>query len=289
MDAWSRLMNSPTDVALHSDYANPVRQLLTMGETRDYDPAKWPNYVARFGFGDEHVGELIRLACDPAMHTDDSTATEVWAPMHAWRALGQLRAEASIVPLLALLKTLEDDEAADAELPVVFAMIGPVAIPFLVGFLADPANPSLATSTAILGIKEIALRHPACRDECVGILVRILEATNHTNTWTGGCVVCALMDLTAVETIDAIRDAFRRDAVDSSLPGDLEDVEIEFGLRERRATPRPHYMMLPEDWARLPKEDRFQPHIDVLPKREKVGRNDPCPCGSGKKYKKCCL
>ena len=22
--------------------------------------------------------------------------------------------------------------------------------------------------------------------------------------------------------------------------------------------------------------------------RTKVGRNDPCPCGSGKKYKKCC-
>lgn len=22
---------------------------------------------------------------------------------------------------------------------------------------------------------------------------------------------------------------------------------------------------------------------------EKVGRNDPCPCGSGKKHKKCCL
>ena len=23
-------------------------------------------------------------------------------------------------------------------------------------------------------------------------------------------------------------------------------------------------------------------------KKVKVGRNDPCPCGSGKKYKKCC-
>ena len=23
-------------------------------------------------------------------------------------------------------------------------------------------------------------------------------------------------------------------------------------------------------------------------KESKVGRNDPCPCGSGKKYKKCC-
>ena len=25
-----------------------------------------------------------------------------------------------------------------------------------------------------------------------------------------------------------------------------------------------------------------------LPSSPKVGRNDPCPCGSGKKYKKCC-
>jgi len=23
-------------------------------------------------------------------------------------------------------------------------------------------------------------------------------------------------------------------------------------------------------------------------KSEKIGRNDPCPCGSGRKYKKCC-
>ena len=26
-----------------------------------------------------------------------------------------------------------------------------------------------------------------------------------------------------------------------------------------------------------------------LIKSEKIGRNDPCPCGSGKKYKKCCM
>jgi len=26
-----------------------------------------------------------------------------------------------------------------------------------------------------------------------------------------------------------------------------------------------------------------------LPKKRKIGRNEPCPCGSGKKYKKCCL
>jgi len=24
-------------------------------------------------------------------------------------------------------------------------------------------------------------------------------------------------------------------------------------------------------------------------KKQKTGRNDPCPCGSGRKYKKCCI
>ena len=38
------------------------------------------------------------------------------------------------------------------------------------------------------------------------------------------------------------------------------------------------------------KEDieRAKMRQTTLPKTDKVGRNDPCPCGSGKKYKKCC-
>jgi len=26
----------------------------------------------------------------------------------------------------------------------------------------------------------------------------------------------------------------------------------------------------------------------IIPDKKKVGRNEPCPCGSGKKYKRCC-
>lgn len=38
-------------------------------------------------------------------------------------------------------------------------------------------------------------------------------------------------------------------------------------------------------------EWRLENHSDsvVSPQAAKAGRNDPCPCGSGKKYKKCCL
>ncbi len=36
------------------------------------------------------------------------------------------------------------------------------------------------------------------------------------------------------------------------------------------------------------KKQNSQPQRKEIGKRKKVGRNQPCPCGSGKKYKKCC-
>lgn len=60
----------------------------------------------------------------------------------------------------------------------------------------------------------------------------------------------------------------------------------------------------PSGWAGI-EFDRIGPFADTIgtlsawasfqevkyrpPPLRKVGRNDPCPCGSGKKYKKCCL
>jgi uncharacterized protein YchJ len=30
------------------------------------------------------------------------------------------------------------------------------------------------------------------------------------------------------------------------------------------------------------------PRVEPIKADKQAGRNDPCPCGSGKKYKKCC-
>lgn len=42
--------------------------------------------------------------------------------------------------------------------------------------------------------------------------------------------------------------------------------------------------------AGLPGEDEepLPPPVEPIKAGKEVGRNDPCPCGSGKKYKKCC-
>ncbi len=36
-------------------------------------------------------------------------------------------------------------------------------------------------------------------------------------------------------------------------------------------------------------QQRPQKPAQVVNRQQKIGRNDPCPCGSGKKYKKCCM
>jgi hypothetical protein len=98
-----------------------------------------------------------------------------------------------------------------------------------------------------------------------------------------------LLDLSAVESIDTICAAFTGNRVDLSLQGDIEDVEIELGLRTRRATQRKPDPTI--EGLRSAMFDAMRRADLPVQARPKTGRNDPCPCGSSssKKYKKCCM
>jgi len=43
-----------------------------------------------------------------------------------------------------------------------------------------------------------------------------------------------------------------------------------------------------EKQSTIHKKVHNEPQQPVVRDSPKVGRNDPCPCGSGKKFKKCC-
>ena len=66
----------------------------------------------------------------------------------------------------------------------------------------------------------------------------------------------------------------------------LEPVSVEEMAARRRAPQAP-----PQSMRFSAPFKSAQPQIPrtVTRQGEKIGRNDPCPCGSGKKYKKCCL
>jgi len=52
---------------------------------------------------------------------------------------------------------------------------------------------------------------------------------------------------------------------------------------------RPFLRQLTALWQNQATQEPMRPVRNISRRSSKTGRNDPCPCGSGKKYKKCCL
>ena len=196
--------------------------------------------------------------------------------------LAQLRAEDAIRPLIGLFNELGDDDWASEELPQVFSLLGEKAMEPLEDYLLDPSNNEFARATAACCFEEIGKNNPYLKGDCISILSEYLEKSQNDVPTLNGLVVAHLMGLDAVNSIDVIRKAFIAGNVDITVAGDLEDVEIKLGLRTKRETPQPNYV--------YPEFENIAGITDDLKSnKKKIGRNDPCPCGSGKKYKKCCL
>jgi hypothetical protein len=128
--------------------------------------------------------------------------------------------------------------------------------------------------------------------------------------WSGWQSAIAMLGL--AELKDMVREAFDRDLISS---GWLEYADFEHDLtlalldsaepsaRNREYTLFGDTIAELSGWYRFAQERererervRNMPTLPLFPELmpatnplRGVGRNDPCPCGSGKKYKKCCL
>jgi Protein of unknown function (DUF1186)/PBS lyase HEAT-like repeat len=233
------------DAELSSSYAPPVDQLLTLGEFAAHSEP-WPNYL-ELGFRREHVPELIRLATNVARlwdHGEDEDVDEVWAPIHAWRTLGQLRAEEAIEPLIDLFDETDDSDWVLEELPVVFGMIGRAAVPALSRCLADAENGLWNRIAAAEGLREIA-REEAAREEAIRALVKQLEKWYRQDATLNAFLILYLAELKATEAAPLMETAFEKGAVDEFAAGDWEDVQVDLGLLPERTTPRPRMFNVP--------------------------------------------
>lgn len=221
---------------MNSKYSPVLDPLLAYGECQV--GKEWQDYLAS-GLTAEQIPELIEMATDEELYFGEPDSPEVWAPTHAWRALGQLRAEAAILPLMGLLYRIEDedDDWVGDELPIVFGMIGPKAIPALQDYLGNKFNRVFARVAAAAGLGEIGVRHPASRDQCVSVLTGQLEEFMGNDPTVNTFVVDALVELRAVESAPAMARAFEADQVDVSIMGDWEEVQLRLGLLKERQIP----------------------------------------------------
>jgi len=110
-----------------------------------------------------------------------------------------------------------------------------------------------------------------------------------------GLVSCSSY-LCAKELYEDIRRAYEDDLVDPFFIS-LEDVDeyLSMGWEKNldRLKKDPHYQLVDDtiscmEWWACFQQKKAKPDLSKPLKTKKIGRNDPCPCGSGKKYKKCC-
>jgi hypothetical protein len=220
-----------------SPYPPPLDRLLTLGDVERGEA----DYLA-LGIGEEHVAELIRMSLDPALNHAEYPDPRVWAPVHAWRALGQLRAEAAAEPLTALFHELLDlDDWLDEEMPAMYAQIGPAAVPPLVRYVEDRSRPVWARVTAAACLTAVAQAHPDTREACVAALVRVLDESWGADVEALSFVASNLLDLRAAEAAPALERALAERRIAEQIVGDAEDVQVALGILPERLTPRRRY------------------------------------------------
>ena len=291
-------------------YPPPVKQLLSLGEvrrdeTRDY---------AALGISPKDVPELIRMATDQELHNGPQNSLVVWSPVHAWRALAQLRAVEAIEPLVGLFPRADDgDDWVSDDLPNALAQFGAATLDPITDFLRNAGHGDWSRAAAARTIGLVVETHPELRADGIARLSAQLDRFAEQSETLNAFLILPLWDLRAVEAMPVIERAFASRRVDESVQGDVEDVKIQFGLKtQREHPPKPNKLTIMGEQLRaqwkaagipLPDADgnflepegdfpelNVEPPAVLLPyiAPPKVGRNEPCPCGSGKKYKKCC-
>ena len=166
--------------------------------------------------------------------------------------------------------------------------------------------------TLFEAMEQFAFHYPERRDEVIGWMDDLLQfyIDNRENedildaTMTSYIEYSAL-NLRAVELLPKLKILHETDSIDEMMCGDYADVEEEMHSNSDRIGKQ----TLPAIYTLAENEKRFMENTyntykeeerkeeanalisSLIPDEEhmpKVGRNEPCPCGSGKKFKKCC-
>lgn len=211
--------------------AAPIAALLKLGVPRGIQDVAWPDY-REFGVGPEHIQALIEIATNQDLiQMTDEDEPSAWAPVHAWRALGQLRAVDAVTPLLGLLHGVRDNDWVIEEMPDVFALIGEPAFSPLAEYLSSHDFPAYSRMIAATSLMQIALREPHLRGLAVEILAEVLSTYRENSPGMNGVLIANLVELDAYEKTDLIHHVFIDSKVDRFIVGDWRDVR----LRLRRA------------------------------------------------------
>jgi hypothetical protein len=294
---------------------DPAGLLGLLRAHEDRVPREWIEECARRG--EAMVAALSDLIRDDAFWGDDVSLGQWWLRFHAAMILGLIASEAAgtlLVDLMRRLSQAEDDALQDwlAGLwPLLFrnkpdGALGPLrelaqdrkadwyirtgATDACLAMARErgeePTERALAWLAAIVADEQEDWDLRLCGGNALLDFPRaqyrpLLESLAERQTGFGAHFVADDVD----EAYRVMRDGpnwerFNKDIWHFYTPQAIAARQERWAEEDERAAA----------WAR--RGDLYDDFYDAEPyvrANPKIGRNDPCPCGSGKKYKKCCL
>jgi hypothetical protein len=267
--------------------------------------------------------EILAEGVDENWEPDDP---RWYLEVHAGLLLIAFR-EPTALPIFAEIFRDEERENLHEWFSTELPSYGPAANQMLLDLLNDGSAYEFARIVSTEMLAAIAWHHPGERERILEALRALLPPLREDGTLPPGLrlqelwtwVASALADLQDTVSQPQVIALYKRRLIDESVMGGLEEYLAEFepdaypppvaryeydilktyeGLH-RQATREAQWRAKATQRAPTPQPVPTPPVPQIMsgsqhtqPKQrtssKKVGRNEPCPCGSGRKYKHCC-
>ncbi|MBN1466912.1 DUF1186 domain-containing protein, partial [candidate division KSB1 bacterium] len=252
-------------------------------------------------------------------HAGEIAAEQLEFPLHALFLLAELEAGQSLPLILDFLRQgmeFLDFWLGDMMTEFLWEIIYKVGqrdLALLQAFMCERNRYAYAVSSIGAALVQIALHQPERKEEIVSLYRSLFDHyldhaddKNLIDSFKIASYISDAVDLHAVQLLPQIEKCYDHDIVDIFVCGTLAKVkkEIQPGAKELEKDHIPdifaRYESFAENWSQIKDSDDYEDDsqlseaeeediLDQSPLRsEKTGRNEPCPCGSGLKYKKCC-
>ncbi len=263
--------------------------------------------------GERMIEPLSKIVVEETNWTKDRP--EFWAPIHAVFILGAIGAQEAIAPLVTAAKWSDkyDVDWVLEAFPAIFGKIGTPALEQLRQCAQDKELRWFVRAIVLSGLASVTLKNPEVADDVFSFINSFftnvqedmdfrIQAANILLDFVLSEYKKSLLAFCAEERRYSETDPF------PMVSYDEEDVETAFSENKKHIDyyTRNWLSFYDEDQIRS-RQERWEKEKGALTKAEKneyeedeilhplteaapkVGRNAPCPCGSGKKYKKCCM
>src|SRR5262245_2892895 len=269
----------------------------------------------------EDAAERLRQILGNEDYWYEGQGGDHYIVVHALTVLGTMRDEKSLPLMLEMLEHsyFANHDASNEVYPPVLAQFGESAVERFIKYIRDLRgahrdNQDYAhcRHDVAAALTRIAIEREAVRPRVRDFLLELyLDSAEDDFVFLSFSAAYPFL-LARERGIQALKEAYDRRAIAPSITGSYRDMiaginspasgfyhdlqtdlldfylpnqmEIRAKLRADAAEQKLYWGF---DDGSIPQGYTVAERGNVI-RTEKVGRNDPCPCGSGKKYKKCC-